>query len=53
MRVLISGCAGFIGSHLADLLLSHGHDVVGLDNRLTGRIANVRVVRRLLLFVPA
>ena len=41
MRVLISGAAGFIGSHLADLLLSHGHDVVGLDNLLTGRLSNV------------
>src|SRR5437016_1086612 len=41
MRVLISGAAGCIGSHLADLLLSHGHDVVGLDNLLTGRLSNV------------
>jgi len=41
MRVLISGAAGFLGSHLADLLLSHGHDVVGLDNLLTGRLSNV------------
>jgi dTDP-glucose 4,6-dehydratase len=41
MRALISGAAGFIGSHLADLLLSHGHDVLGLDNLLTGRLSNV------------
>jgi dTDP-glucose 4,6-dehydratase len=41
MRVLVSGAAGFIGSHLADLLLSHGHDVVGLDNLLTGRLSNI------------
>src|SRR5215208_7667782 len=41
MRVLISGAAGFIGSHLADLLLSHGHDVVGIDNLLTGRLSNI------------
>jgi dTDP-glucose 4,6-dehydratase len=41
MRILLSGAAGFIGSHLADLLLSHGHDVVGIDNLLTGRLANV------------
>jgi len=41
MRVLISGSAGFIGSHLADHLLAQGHDVLGLDNLLTGRLANV------------
>ena len=41
MRILLSGAAGFIGSHLADLLLSHGHDVVGLDNLLTGRLSNI------------
>ncbi len=32
MRVLLTGAAGFIGSHLADRLLAEGHDVVGLDN---------------------
>src|SRR5690606_30124219 len=32
MRVLVTGGAGFIGSHLADRLLEHGHDVVVLDN---------------------
>jgi len=36
MRVLISGVAGFIGSHLADALLSDGHQVVGVDNFITG-----------------
>jgi nucleoside-diphosphate-sugar epimerase len=41
MRVLISGAAGFIGSHLADHLLAQGHEVVGVDNLLTGRLANV------------
>jgi dTDP-glucose 4,6-dehydratase len=41
MRCLLSGAAGFIGSHLADLLLSHGHDVVGIDNLLTGRLSNI------------
>ena len=36
MRVLITGVAGFIGSHLADALLADGHDVWGIDNFLTG-----------------
>src|SRR3954470_11648815 len=41
MRVLISGAAGFLGSHLTDLLLSQGHAVVGVDNLITGRPENI------------
>lgn len=41
MRVLISGAAGFLGSHLTDLLLSQGHEVVGLDNFITGKRDNI------------
>ncbi len=41
MRVLISGVAGFIGSHLADALLEQGHEVVGVDNYLTGHARNL------------
>ncbi|HSV16362.1 MAG TPA: GDP-mannose 4,6-dehydratase, partial [Tepidisphaeraceae bacterium] len=41
MRVLISGAGGFLGSHLTDLLLSHGHSVVGVDNFITGKPQNV------------
>lgn len=41
MRVLISGVAGFLGSHLADLLLGRGHEVVGVDNLVTGRKENL------------
>jgi dTDP-glucose 4,6-dehydratase len=41
MRVLITGGAGFIGSHLSDLLLARGHQVVCLDNLLTGSRDNV------------
>lgn len=40
MRVLITGGAGFIGSHLADALLAAGHEVVGIDNFSTGRADN-------------
>src|SRR5882757_1540130 len=42
MRILISGGAGFLGSHLTDLLLGQGHDVVGVDNFITGKPDNVR-----------
>lgn len=41
MKVLITGGAGFIGSHLADRLLHDGHEVVVLDNLSTGRLENI------------
>jgi dTDP-glucose 4,6-dehydratase len=41
VRVLITGAAGFLGSHLADRILADGHEVVGLDNFLTGRPENI------------
>ena len=41
MRVLITGCAGFLGSHLADRFLADGHEVVGMDNFVTGRAENI------------
>jgi len=41
MRILISGAAGFLGSHLTDLLLSQGHEVVGVDNFITGKRRNI------------
>ena len=40
MRILVSGAAGFIGSHMCDRLLKEGHSVVGLDNFLTGSRKN-------------
>ncbi len=40
-RVVITGAAGFIGSHLAETLLDRGHSVVGVDNLLTGDVANI------------
>ncbi|MDP6610101.1 MAG: SDR family oxidoreductase, partial [Vicinamibacterales bacterium] len=40
-RIVITGVAGFIGSHLADRLLDQGHAVVGLDNLLTGSTDNI------------
>ena len=41
MRVLITGAAGFLGSHLADRFLKDGADVVGMDNFCTGRPGNI------------
>ena len=40
-RVVITGAAGFIGSHLAEALLDRGYSVVGIDNLLTGSTANI------------
>ena len=40
-RALVTGVAGFIGSHVADLLIEEGFDVVGIDNLSTGKVENV------------
>ena len=40
-RVVITGAAGFIGSHLSETLLDLGYEVIGIDNLLTGAIANI------------
>ena len=41
MRVLITGAAGFLGSHLCDRLLAEGHQVIGMDNFITGSQENL------------
>jgi dTDP-glucose 4,6-dehydratase len=41
MRIVITGAAGFIGSHLSERLLDQGHSVVGIDNLITGDLANI------------
>jgi len=41
MRVLITGAAGFLGSHLSDRFLADGHSVIGLDNFITGNPENI------------
>jgi UDP-glucose 4-epimerase len=46
MRVLITGGAGFIGSHLADALIARGDQVVALDNFSTGSTANIKHITK-------
>src|SRR5207244_12319384 len=45
MRVLVTGGAGFLGSHLCDALLADGHSVIAVDNLVTGRVANIAHLR--------
>ncbi|MEJ2627744.1 MAG: GDP-mannose 4,6-dehydratase, partial [bacterium] len=40
-RSLVTGAAGFLGSHLCDYLLAQGHSVIGMDNLITGNIDNI------------
>lgn len=41
MKILVTGGAGFIGSHVVDLYIEHGHDVVVVDDLSTGRLSNL------------
>jgi len=41
MKVLVTGAAGFLGSHLCDRLIKEGHKVIGMDNYITGRPENL------------
>jgi UDP-glucuronate decarboxylase len=52
MRILVTGCAGFIGFHLTRRLLSDGHEVVGADNLCTGSRENLDRLRSCSRFEP-
>ena len=45
MRTVVTGAAGFIGSHLSEALLDRGHSVIGIDNLLTGDLSNIAQLR--------
>jgi UDP-glucose 4-epimerase len=51
MRVMITGGAGFIGSHLADRLLKDNHEVIILDNLSTGRLENIKHIEKKVEFI--
>ena len=45
-NVLVTGAAGFLGSHLSDELLDRGYSVIGIDNFFRGKIKNCLEVRK-------
>ena len=44
-RTLVAGGAGFLGSHLCDALLSKGHEVICMDNLITGSVDNIAHIK--------
>ena len=42
MKIGITGCAGMLGSHLTELLLADGHEIVGIDNLDVGTLENIK-----------
>jgi len=40
-RILVTGAAGFLGSHLCDALLDRGHEIIGMDSHVSGRPENL------------
>ena len=50
-RILITGAAGFLGSHLCDRFIKEGYEVVGMDNLITGDLKNIEHLFKLKEFV--
>jgi len=46
LRVMVTGAAGFLGSHLCDALIAEGHSVIGVDNLITGKLRNLAHLKR-------
>jgi UDP-glucose 4-epimerase len=53
MKIIITGGAGFIGSHLAEFLINKGHKIVIIDNLSTGRLSNIKSFKNRVKFVKA
>jgi len=51
-RILVTGGAGFLGSHLCERLLADGNDVLCIDNYFTGRHANITLAKKTLAWDP-
>lgn len=46
LQIMVTGAAGFLGSHLCDALLAEGHSVLGIDNLITGKLHNLEHLKR-------
>ena len=46
MKILLTGAAGFLGSHISQKLINENHEVIGLDDLSTGSIANIKHLLR-------
>jgi UDP-glucose 4-epimerase len=53
MKIIITGGAGFIGSHLAEFLINKGHNIIIIDNLSTGRLSNIKAFKNKVKFIKA